>query len=867
MASLAEALYMLPAERLRTLVQLRKVDAKKLALIPDKRQLVQSLASELSKPPSVAAAILHCNARELRLLQILASEERNQIRPWERVLDIAGGKALAHALIPVIARLEEMGLAFRLSNGLFVPESVALHIPTSLSDRHTVVRLLNVYDAPTLKRICDRLGLDPGEGTNAAIIEAIRHFLLDVDPAVRKSVRLDEEQVDVLEYLIQSGGAAAAIEVAGSVLEGRADDFFRYDWQNRWKRGQERNAIDRLLACGLLYVVPQGYGYNLFLVIPGDLLRILTGDADNSFWTDRAPEAMPLPAPPAAATSHAGTIRDVVALMGFLGAQEAVRTSTGHIHKTSLKNLARTLTLPNERYAAFLYALCRDAALIAPQGDKQVYALTEKGASWMHWETVAQVSTLFKAWHNGTTWGEMYGDPLKKASDYRRTDLMLAMRHAVLGLLKERPGETFVDLSSVTDALTFRCPLLLAQSATMGPDLVPSPATFVRLLIGECLTWLGLAELGWKEVPLVLMGSQEATAKARKGRPSAARITERGEPTEKAPPPEATGFRLTPLGAYLFGFEGVEAPAEAPREDRFIVQANAEIFVPPYLAPATFYQLLMLTEMPARGTTGNTVCLTRESIRRALDQGETPREILAFLQGHSRTGIPQNVEYLINEVGAKHGHIHIGRAQMYLNVDLPLLLKELQAHRELKGYFVRSLSDTVALLRVDDPEKLLRDLRKAGYLPISDDAPRARKLGARPQEAPPPTELAPPQENPKTTRDARADTALDWQRIAREDGKPWRPDGADPSPASMPTDAHRNKMAIKYVLDQAAREKLCVEIAYAGQDGLLPRRRVIEPERIVGNFVNAYCRSNESDEMFNINRIQWARLTGEAFLI
>ena len=84
--------------------------------------------------------------------------------------------------------------------------------------------------------------------------------------------------------------------------------------------------------------------------------------------------------------------------------------------------------------------------------------------------------------------------------------------------------------------------------------------------------------------------------------------------------------------------------------------------------------------------------------------------------------------------------------------------------------------------------------------------------------------------------------------------------------AAMPADAHRDKLSIKFLLSQAARDSQCVEIAYQGQDNTAPRRRIIEPQRVMGNFVNAYCRLNGDDEMFNINRIQWARLTGESFL-
>ena len=65
--------------------------------------------------------------------------------------------------------------------------------------------------------------------------------------------------------------------------------------------------------------------------------------------------------------------------------------------------------------------------------------------------------------------------------------------------------------ASITETLTFRYPLLLASSSTMGPDLVPSPSTFIRLLVGECLYWLGMAELPCrKRKPAAWIGGTEA---------------------------------------------------------------------------------------------------------------------------------------------------------------------------------------------------------------------------------------------------------------------------------------------------------------------------------------------------------------------
>ena len=518
MPSFAEALYNLPTERLRRLVQTRQLDTKKLALIPNKKQLAQHLSTELSKPGSAAEAITLCNARELRLLQLLLGAENEQVMAWPSLLAAAGGADLSDALQRVAARLEDLGLAFRLFGkdtqtpaGMFLPAAVRQFVPASLSDRYTLERCLDQYDAISLKRICDVLGLPPE--TKTVNVKAIKTHLLANGPGLKLKRPLTAEEVDVLEYLVQSGGAATAIETATATLDNHAEDFFRYDWQNRWKQGKERNAIDTLLARGLLYVVSYGYGYNLFLIVPGDLLRALSGSGDIAFWTAPPIAPVPLPAPPARTARHVGLVRDVVALLGFVSAQDAVRTNTGHIHKTSLKNLMRGLSIPQERYASFLYAVCREAGLIATAGDKQVYKITPSGNSWLAGDSVTQLRTLVAAWRQGMLWGEMYNDPLHKSNDYRSREAVLRMRQAALSILIEAPQATadhnetrpdgkeqdskekqsnkdnkasgpndaplkpFYDLASVTETLTFRYPLLLASSSTMGPDLVPSPTS------------------------------------------------------------------------------------------------------------------------------------------------------------------------------------------------------------------------------------------------------------------------------------------------------------------------------------------------------------------------------------------------------
>jgi hypothetical protein len=844
MATLAEALYAQPAERLRELVTARNIETRRIALAPDKRQLVQLLTAELTRPQSLSAAALQCNARELRLLQIMASQEAPTGATWKQVVEAVGGKELQPALERVMDGLTRLGMAFRIGANVFLPDAVRMQIPQSLSDRCTLERLLNQYDAPALKRITENLGFR--SGTKANNLEAIQTGLMAPNALAHLKSPLTEEEIRVLEYIIQVGGDALPSEVAAEVLGGKTDEFFRYDWQNRWKQGRERNAVDTLLARGMLFVLSPNYGYNLILVIPGDLLRVMTNTDNSGFWTDAAPAPKPLLPVPTQTRQHTTLIRDIVSLLGFLGTQEAARTNTGHIHKTSLKNAARNFSLADDRYASFVYALCREMGLIAPGGEKQTYALTETGDQWLSLGTCEQRQALFSAWRNGTLWGEMFTDPLQKTNAYRAKDLMVGIRYASLRLVAAGAAPEFVEIVSFTDALSFGSPLLLVETGHHG-NLVASPLVFTRLLVGECLYWLGLVELtGMESAAAERTGLSDG-----KGDKGAAG---RGEATTKGSVPVFTGFRLTPLGANLLEAPNSAPLPEEPREDKFIVQANAEIFVPPFLSPAILYNLLTLTDIPAKGGTGNTVHLTRDSIRRLLDRGATARDLLAFLEAHARTGIPQNVEYLINEVGGKHGHIRVGKAHTYLQVDSPLLLKELQARRELKSLFVRTLSDTVAILKAEDPEILLRDLRKAGYLPVNDDSALRNPLQTQKPTEAPASEKSSAASAGRGGKAAMPSATVDWERIARDDGKPWNADAG--SGNVLPPDATQGKLPIAKLIREAIEEESVVQFAQAG----MAEPRTLIPSQLYGNFVQGYSPTAEGYETHNINLMTWARL-------
>ena len=316
----------------------------------------------------------------------------------------------------------------------------------------------------------------------------------------------------------------------------------------------------------------------------------------------------------------------------------------------------------------------------------------------------------FYSWRQSAFWGEMFSDPLKKNSEYRDQKLIVMLRGAVLALLQGCAPAEFYTVDSLTDAMMFRCPLVFSQISQYSSALLPSPSAFVRTLVNQSMFWLGLVELGWSSSPPVEVAARTSAKPPRKA------ATAKSELIPDTTPADL--FKLTPLGTALVGGIDINSAEEAPREKNFIVQANAEVFIPPYLDPEIHFRLLLLTDSPSAAAAGNTVAITKGSLRRVLDMGESIAEILSFLQTHSRTGIPQNVEYLIKEVGGRHGHIKIGSAELYIQTDTALLMKELQNGREMKSYKFLALSDTVSILKGDDLEKLLRDMRKAGYMPV-----------------------------------------------------------------------------------------------------------------------------------------------------
>ncbi|MFF5495679.1 helicase-associated domain-containing protein [Streptomyces aquilus] len=109
------------------------------------------------------------------------------------------------------------------------------------------------------------------------------------------------------------------------------------------------------------------------------------------------------------------------------------------------------------------------------------------------------------------------------------------------------------------------------------------------------------------------------------------------------------------------------------------------------------------------------------SIRRALDAGRTPDDIVADLAGSSATALPQPLTYLVADTARGHGRVRIAPAACVIHGEEPALLAEISAHRALAKLALRQLAPTV-LVSGSPPATTLTALRAAGYAPVAETA-------------------------------------------------------------------------------------------------------------------------------------------------
>jgi hypothetical protein len=573
--------------------------------------------------------------------------------------------------------------------------------------------------------------------------------------------------------------------------------------------GAEAGPARTLVARGLLVPID-----NHAVELPREIALALREQPAGAVHAE--PEPLRLTEPGTAMIDGGGTtavlesVRLVELLLHTLADEPAVQLRAGGLGVRDLRRLARVLDV-GEASTALLVEVAYEAGLLSSSSIADPsYLPTTEFDGWLRLGTAERWVRLATAW------------------------LAMTRQPSMVGLRDEKE-RTIAALSA--DVERHSAPALRLQLLRLLADLPPgsAPQSDADLL----------GQLAWR-----------APRRAAAHRTAAAAIL-----TEAATL-GVTGYgAITGYGrALLDGAETGAARAELnatdllnaalpPAVGEFLLQPDLTAVVPGPPSPALQRELGLAAVLESTGG-ASVYRVGPGSLRRALDAGRTGSDLLRFFTDHSRTPVPQALEYLINDVATQHGRLRAGAATSYLRCDDALLLDRVLAEPALDALGLQRIAPTVVICGAGI-STLLERLRQHGFAPAAESADGT--LVSLAADA----ARLPARQHSRISR-VRASAASDGQLAEAVN----RLRAGERLAAAVSNATNRvsqqvpgvTSASILELLRTAVREELTIAIGYVDDTGL-PSQRTLQPISLGGGVVRGHDPQDARLRSYPLQRI------------
>jgi hypothetical protein len=453
-----------------------------------------------------------------------------------------------------------------------------------------------------------------------------------------------------------------------------------------------------LLDQGLLVAADHDH-----VVLPREIgLAVRGGLVHRGVTTDPPPAEVTRPGAEAAEAAAGAAAGQLLRLIDDLaqawGANSPTVLRSGGLGVRDLRRTAATLDV-DQRTAATVVELAYAAGLIADDGEADPHwAPTPAFDTWAGQEAPARWARIALAWLGSGRAPGLVGS--RDDKDAVRNALSAEVSRPTAAGIR---SDVLTDLARLDLGAAPRPESLLARLRWRRPRRTGGPyEDFVRWCLAE-------AEL------IGVTGRGALTA--------AGRLLAAGGTTEPAtgrfaePASGGTAEPGTGRSAELARVIGPTLPAPV---DHVLLQADLTAVAPGPLQPEVARLMDLTADVESRGA-GTVYRFSPASVRRALDAGWDAGHVVRQLAEHSRTPVPQPLEYLVRDVARRHGLVRVGSVTSYVRSDDPAVLQELLADRRATSLRLRMLAPTV-LTGPADPTTVLEVLRRIGLAPAAESA-------------------------------------------------------------------------------------------------------------------------------------------------
>ena len=282
--------------------------------------------------------------------------------------------------------------------------------------------------------------------------------------------------------------------------------------------------------------------------------------------------------------------------------------------------------------------------------------------------------------------------------------------------------------------------------------------------------------------------------------------------------------------------------------EQVMIQGDLTAIAPGPLRLEAARTMRLLADVESSGT-ATVYRFTEASLRRGFDAGRDAEGILDSLTELSATPLPQALEYLVTDLGRKHGRLRVGIAGCYLRSDDPTLVRAALAAAD--GIDLVEIAPGV-LVSSEAPDRVLAALRSAGLTPLAE-TPDGRVITApsRPQRAPA-RHVSPIPTQRRTPRSALVDAAVTTLRATAPIAQ--SSEVSEGSNVEPPSGSTRETLA---TLRAALAEGQSVRLGYVDTEG--ERRTMLAtPVRLAPGTLTAMDHTVGQVRVFTLARITGA---------